>query len=106
MRFSVGEESQRVFDTAKRKFGETKDIREAGYVLPDGVMLDFSGRHELDPGSDSSFLAGRRTTDHRAVNQISFVYDENGDEVDTGVSSDMQVHVDTELGGVFLERAS
>ena|GEM_PF-5201887 len=57
-RFSVSEESQRVFDTAKRKFGETKDIREAGYVLPDGVMLDFSGRHELDPGSDSSFLAG------------------------------------------------
>lgn len=106
IRFSVGEESQKIFDTAKRKFGETKDIREAGYVLPDGVMLDFSGRHELDPGSDSSFLAGRRTTDHRAINQISFVYDENGDEVDTGVSSDMQVHVDTELGGVFLERAS
>jgi len=89
IRFSVSEVSQKIFDTAKKKFGETKDIREAGYVLPDGTMLDFSGRHELDPGTDSSFLAGRRTTDHRAVNQISFVYDENGDEVDTGVNSDM-----------------
>lgn len=106
------EDSQKVFDTAKRKFGETKDIREAGYVLPDGSMLDFSGRHELDPGTDSSFLAGRRSTDHRAVNQISFVYDENGDEVDTGVSSDMPdfikrgaIRIDNNAGSINLSAA-
>lgn len=106
------EDSQKVFDTAKRKFGETKDIREAGYVLPDGSMLDFSGRHELDPGTDSSFLAGRRATDHRAINQISFVYDENGDEVDTGVSSDMSdfikrgaIRIDNNAGSINLSAA-
>ena len=103
------EDSQKVFDTAKRKFGETKNIREAGYILPDGSMLDFSGRHELDPGTDSSFLAGRRATDHRAINQISFVYDENGDEVDTGVSSDMPdfikrgaIRIDDNAGAINL----
>lgn len=112
IRFSVSEESQKIFDTAKRKFGETKDIREAGYVLPDGTMLDFSGRHELDPGTDSSFLAGRRTTDHRAINQISFIYDENGDEVDTGVSSDMPdfirrgaIRIDNNAGSINLSAA-
>lgn len=113
MSFSLKrEDSQKVFDTAKRKFGETKDIREAGYVLPDGSMLDFSGRHELDPGTDSSFLAGRRTTDHRAINQISFVYDENGDEVDTGVSSDMPdfikrgaIRIDNNAGSINLSAA-
>ncbi len=30
-----------IFDTAKNKFGLTSDIREAGYILPDGTMLDF-----------------------------------------------------------------
>lgn len=112
IRFSLDEGTQKIFDTAKRKFGETKDIREAGYVLPDGSMLDFSGRHELDPGTDSSFLAGRRATDHRAINQISFIYDENGDEVDTGVSSDMPdfikrgaIRIDNNAGSINLSAA-
>ena len=30
-----------LFDASKKKFGVTNDIREAGYVLPDGAMLDF-----------------------------------------------------------------
>lgn len=33
------------FDEAIRTFGVTDDIREGGYILPDGRMLDFSGRH-------------------------------------------------------------
>ena len=36
------EESRRLFDATKEKFGTTNDIREAGYILPDGTMLDFS----------------------------------------------------------------
>ena len=36
------EESKALFETAKKRFGTTLDIREAGYVLPDGSMLDFS----------------------------------------------------------------
>ena len=46
-----------IFDTAKNKFGLTSDIREAGYILPDGTMLDFSGRHELF-GADDSDISG------------------------------------------------
>ena len=33
-----------MFDTAIAAKGTTEDIREAGYVLPDGTMLDFSGQ--------------------------------------------------------------
>jgi len=34
-----------VFEQAVQVFGVTEDIREGGYILPDGRMLDFSGRH-------------------------------------------------------------
>ena len=61
------ENTTRIFDAAKKKFGVTKDIREAGYVLLDGTMLDFSGRHELMPGDDSSFLKGRRSPTTRLL---------------------------------------
>lgn len=44
-----------VFAEAKRTFGETDDPMLAGYVLPDGTMLDFS------EGS------GTRTADHRQI---------------------------------------
>lgn len=98
-----------LFDGAKRKFGVTHDIREAGYVLPDGSMLDFSGRHELDPGTDSGFLKGQRTFDHRGISQISFVYDENGDEVDTGLETTMPdfiergaIRIDYNAGNINL----
>ncbi|MEI6387251.1 MAG: hypothetical protein WCQ50_11480 [Spirochaetota bacterium] len=33
-------------DSAAEHFGTTRSIYEAGYVLPDGRMLDFSGRHD------------------------------------------------------------
>ena len=43
VRYSLGkdDESRRIFEQSKKKFGVTGDIREAGYVLPDGEMLDF-----------------------------------------------------------------
>ena len=66
----------------------TSDLREAGYILPDGTMLDFSGRHELF-GADDSGISGRRTTDHRGISQIAYAYDAEGNEVDTGVETTM-----------------
>ena len=36
-----------LFDRAKKIFGTTNDVREAGYILPDGTMLNFSGDVEL-----------------------------------------------------------
>lgn len=50
-----------IFDTAKQMFGVTDDIREAGYILPDGSMLDFSGRYAVD--GDASHLKGGRHMD-------------------------------------------
>ena len=60
-------------------FGVTYDPTEAGFILPDGTMLDFSGRHEAQgyqkrymdnkwvPVSNTDYLKGQRSTDHRQV---------------------------------------
>lgn len=102
-------QSEKIFSAAKKKFGTTSDIREAGYVLPDGTMLDFSGRHEMMPGSDSSHLNGGRATDHRAIWQIEFGYDAEGNEVDTGVKTSMPdfiergaIRIDANAGTINL----
>lgn len=34
------------FAQGKKRFGITTDFREAGWILPDGIMLDFSGKNE------------------------------------------------------------
>jgi hypothetical protein len=62
-------------------FGITHDHREAGYILPTGHMLDFSGRHEMPNeytkredgtwrSSGRDYLAGQRVTDHHYVSDI------------------------------------
>lgn len=73
-------ETEKIFATAKEKFGTTYDMREAGYILPDGSMLDFSGRHQVR-GGDTSFLNGNRTVDHREIEDVAYDFDEN----ETGV---------------------
>lgn len=49
-------------DRAKEIFGLTEDWNEAGYILDDGEMLDFSGKNQ--GGS-----AGMRARDHREIGQ-------------------------------------
>ena len=97
-----------IFDTAKKKFGLTNDLREAGYILPDGTMLDFSGRHELF-GADDSGISGRRATDHRGISQIAYAYDAEGNEIDTGVETTMPdfiergaIRIDANAGTINL----
>lgn len=63
-------------------FGKTKNIREAGYVMPDGTMLDFTGRHQvpndysrvngfnLPNTGKRDWMAGERNLDHREVSDI------------------------------------
>ena len=80
------EETQKLFDAAKERFGTTYDIREAGYVLPDGTMLDFSGRHLVDPKSDTSWLRGRRQVDHRDIEDLNYEKDGN---TTSGMKTDM-----------------
>lgn len=64
-----------LFTLAKERFGTTYDIRECGYILPDGSMLDFSGRSLMDKGSDSSHLRGERHIDHREIYTIGWSED-------------------------------
>lgn len=61
---------------AKEHFGVTDNIREAGFILPDGTMLDLSGRHYAsgftkrgdrwvaEPGQ-RDYLRNQRDVDHR-----------------------------------------
>lgn len=86
------EATEKIFATAKTKFGTTYDMREAGWILPDGSMLDFSGKHEIQD-ADTSFLNGRRSVDHRAIQDIAYDFDEN----ETGVKTDL---------GDFLDRGA
>lgn len=53
--------SSDLFEWAKRAKGTTENINEAGYVLPDGTMLDFSGKR-------SGAMGGDRQEDHRQLN--------------------------------------
>lgn len=63
-------------------FGLTDNIREAGYLLPDGTMLDLSGKNydsstyekvgdtfRAKPGK-KNYLRGERSSDHREIGQI------------------------------------
>ena len=61
-----------VFALAKERFGITNDIRECGYILPDGSMLDFSGRHMVTGNTDTSHLRGRRGVDHRDIGDLNW----------------------------------
>jgi hypothetical protein len=48
------------FEWAKVVKGETHDLNEAGYILPDGTLLDFSGKRNGGSG-------GVRQEDHRQL---------------------------------------
>ncbi len=107
IRYSVvSPESQAIFDKSKEIFGTTSNINEAGYILPDGAMLDFSGRKDLDEGTDDDFLRGRRTEDHRDIKQIEYEKDGN---TPSGVNTDMPdfirrgaIRIDSNAGVINL----
>jgi len=50
-------------------FGLTDDPNEAGYILPDGTMLDFSGKNTVSQENSSSHM-GTRPRDHREINFV------------------------------------
>lgn len=107
--FSKENDDKKIVDAAVKHFGVTNDIREAGYVLADGRMLDFSGRHLLNPGEDSSFLKGGRTSDHRTISEIEYAYEANGEEIETGLKTSMpefirmgNIRIDNNAGSINL----
>jgi hypothetical protein len=73
-----GVSAEDIFASAKERFGITNSIYEAGYVLPDGTMLDLSGRSQssgykrdgavfrpIDGQGD--YMGGSRKVDHREI---------------------------------------
>ena len=54
---------------AKKTFGTTTNFKEAGYLLQDGSLLDFSGKNQGGP-------SGSRTIDHREINEVGYDMDE------------------------------
>ena len=52
------------YETLKKHFGVTANFRVAGYLLTDGKLLDFSGKHWGDSTSRS------RQVDHRDVQEV------------------------------------
>lgn len=62
IRYSLSPVSEKI-NRAKQEIGTTTDLREAGYLTPDGEYLDFSGKkHGGQPG--------RRSMDHREIADI------------------------------------
>jgi hypothetical protein len=54
--------TDKMFQKAIRRYGTTVDPNEAGYIIPSGSMLDFSGKRE---GGEH----GTRAYDHRQVHE-------------------------------------
>ena len=52
------------YEALKKHFGVTSNFKVAGYLLPDGKMLDFSGKHWGDTTSKS------RQVDHRDAQEV------------------------------------
>ena len=55
------ERREQLFDAAKKEFGTTDNFKVAGYMLPDGSLLDFS---------EEGAPANQRTLDHREIEGI------------------------------------
>lgn len=67
------EQREKLFEDAKAKYGTTKNFNAAGYMLPDGSLLDFS---EANDGGDPN----SRSLDHRDIEGIIM---DNGVEYDS-----------------------
>lgn len=64
---------EELIKAAVKRYGITKDPNEAGYVLPDGRMLDFSGRHEPEvwgPRDNLTSFDGLRVVEHSDVKNL------------------------------------
>jgi hypothetical protein len=104
----VTEEAQAAFDSAIQVFGTTRDVYEAGYVLPDGTMIDFSGRHNATgyqkkngkfAADKDDYLKHNRQTDHREIEWPGSPVDEAGNR-----NASMEAFID--MGAVRMDANS
>lgn len=56
-------QTRSIFNKAIRYFGITHDLKEAGYILPNGTLLDLSGKKQ-------GGTPGTRSLDHREIQFI------------------------------------
>jgi len=80
LRFSVKVDSLGdIEEKAVEHFGTTEDFKYAGYMLPDGRLLDFSGAHYMESEGEKDQF--RKTTNMRTVDHedIFEVMDASGD---------------------------
>lgn len=84
-------------NTLKEYFGTTKNYNVAGYMLKDGSMLDFSGRHWGDTSSRM------RQVDHRDINEV-LDEDKYGDAMINMIANG-NIRLMSESGGINLAMA-
>ena len=82
---------------AKKHFGVTHDPREAGYITPDGQMLDLSGKND---GGDP----GHRARDHREISHIT--PDKLPDDLESDSPTHHMWHFMRETGAVRMNYAT
>lgn len=90
-KFSISDDET---SALKNHFGTTRKYEVAGYILPDGSMLDFSGKHWGDTTSDY------RQVDHRDVNEV--FEDQSGNEAMVYVIGGGGIRLNPESGGINL----
>jgi hypothetical protein len=77
-------------------FGSTKNYDVAGYILGNGVMLDFSGKHWGDDYSTS------RQVDHRDVQEVLDDRGNNGINAMIDMIGNGNIRLMPEVGGINL----
>lgn len=102
-------EQQKAFDSAVTAHGLTNDINEAGYVLPDGKMLDFSGRFNSTGykkqgdkfiAEKDDYLKNNRPVDHRDILYTDRA--NNGNEAMQNFISMGAIRIDADAGVVDM----
>ena len=80
---------------AVKTFGTTSDFNEAGYLMPDGKMLDFSGKKH-------GGQRGTRSEDHRAIGQIYASSQKQGGEAMLSFMRDGNIRVMASTPGIDM----
>lgn len=86
------------YNRMEEHFGTTKNYDVAGYLLRDGEMLDFSGKHWGD--TRSTF----RQVDHRDIQEVLDDRGDNGVGAMVDMISNGNIRLMPETGGINLSR--
>ena len=86
-----------MYSTMESHFGTTKNFDVAGYLLRDGKMLDFSGKHW--GATDSDY----RQVDHRDIQEV-LEDNDNGVTAMVSMISNGNIRLMPEVGGINLSQ--